>query len=47
MEWGRSSCVWCTSTSLVGVDDVCVASCGLLRKKGRLGRFECFLLGAR
>jgi len=31
MEWGRSSCVWCTSTSFVGVDDVCVVGLRLTR----------------
>ena len=31
MAWGRSSRVWCTSMSFVGLDGVCVAGHDLLR----------------
>ena len=35
MEWGRSSCVWCTSTSFVGVDDFRAVGCDLREEQLR------------
>lgn len=45
MSGGEVRWVAYLDIALLGVDDVRAASCGLLRKRGRVGRFGGFLLG--